>query len=294
MRKTFFVLVLILPTIVFSQRRNRYKYEWIGGIGITNFLGDLGGANQVGTHLVRDWEWAATRPSFTAGIRYKNSRHIGYKAALSFGMMYGNDALTTEPVRNNRNLNFRSPVVELSTQVEFYVNKETQGRLYRIKNARGKRRLDLQGYVFGGLGFLWFNPQGKYKGSWINLRPLSTEGQGLPGGPPKYAPVTMSFPFGVGAKYGLDSKWSIGLEIGLHYTLSDYIDDVHGVYYDNATILKDKGAVAAYMADPQLGKIPSQSYAGQDRGHKYRDAFMFGMVNINYKVMYRRRTRSKF
>jgi hypothetical protein len=294
MRKAFFVLIIIIPTLVSAQRRSKYKYEWIGGIGMTNFLGDLGGANQVGTHAFKDWRWAATRPSFTAGIRYKNSRYVGFKSALSFGMMYGDDALTKEPIRHNRNLNFRSPVLELSAQVEYYINKETQGHLYRIKNARGKKKLDLQSYAFVGVGFLWFNPQGKYKGSWVNLRPLSTEGEGLPGGPKKYSPFTMSFPFGIGAKYGLDTKWSIGMEVGLHYTLTDYIDDVHGVYYDNKAILQAKGTAAAYLADPQLGAIPSQSFTGQDRGHKWNDAFMFAMVNVNYKVMYKRRTRSKF
>ncbi|MBL7893403.1 MAG: hypothetical protein JNL63_12285 [Bacteroidia bacterium] len=295
MRKIVLVLLILIPTLIFAQRRNRYKYEWIGGVGMTNFLGDLGGANQVGTHFIRDWEWAATRPSFTGGLRYKNSRYFAFKGALSFAMLYGNDNLTQEPIRRNRNINFRSPVIELSTQAEFFVNKEKQGSLYRIKNAKGARKLDLQGYLFAGVGFLWFNPQGQYKGSWVNLRKLSTEGQGLPGGPKKYSPFTMSFPFGVGGKYGLDNKWSIGLEIGLHYTLSDYLDDVSGVYYDNSKILQSKGTAAAYLADPQLGNIPSQSYTGQERGHSdHADAFMFAVVNANYKVMYRKRTRSKF
>ncbi|MBI2269462.1 MAG: hypothetical protein HYU69_03795 [Bacteroidetes bacterium] len=268
MRKTLLVLLIIIPTVIFAQRRNRYKYEWIGGVGMTNFLGDLGGANQIGTHFVKDWEWSATRPSLTGGLRYKNSRYIAFKGALSFAMLYGSDNLTQEPIRRNRNINFRSPVIELSTQVEFFVNKEKQGSLYRIKNARGARRLDLQGYLFAGIGF---------------------------GGPKKYAPFTMSFPFGAGGKYGLDNKWSIGLEIGLHYTLSDYLDDVSGVYYDNNKILQAKGTAAAYLADPQLGNIPSQSLAGQERGHSnHADAFMFAVVNVNYKVMYRKRTRSKF
>ena len=58
----------------------------------------------------------------------------------------------------------------------------------------------------------------------------------------------MSFPFGIGGKYGLDNKWSIGLEIGLHYTLSDYIDDVSGVYYDKKLIRQYKGDIAAYLS----------------------------------------------
>ncbi len=210
-------------------------------------------------------------------------------------MLNGSDKYTSEPIRHNRNLNFRSKIAELSVQAEFYVNKEQQGSLYRIKNARGQKKFDVQGYLFGGLGFLFFSSQGKYNDTWVNLRPLATEGQGLPNGPKVYAPVSMSIPFGFGAKYGLDRVWSIGLEVGLHYTLTDYIDDVSGYYYDNAAIVQSKGVVAGAMADPQLGLVPSQSYAGQQRGRPdYNDAFVFGVLNVNYKVMYKKRSRSKF
>jgi len=296
MRKTLLIIIIIIPTLLFSQRRNRYKYEWIGGIGYTNFLGDLGGSPDIGKHAFQDWNWTSSAEAVTIGLRYKNSRYFGVKAALSFAMLYGNDKLTTNVYRENRNLNFRSQVVELSAQAEYYFTKEKQGHLYRIKNAKGAKSLDLQGYAFAGLGGLFFNPQGKYiNGQWVNLRPLSTEGEGLPGGPAKYSPFTMSFPFGLGVKYGLDRQWSIGLEVGLHYTLSDYIDDVSGTYYDNNKIRQAKGDVAAYMADPSLGKVNGQSDAGQERGNpKYKDAYMFAVVNANYKVMYRKRTRSKF
>lgn len=298
MRRTVLIVILIIPTLLFSQRRNRYKYEWTAGIGANNFLGELGGANQVGTHGVQDWRWIQTRPAVTVGLRYKNSRYFGYKGALSFAMLSGSDANTLEPVRHNRNLSFRSPILELSLQGEFYFTKEKQGRLYRIKNTRRNKGIDLsaiQAYAFGGVGLLWFNPQAQYKGAWVNLRPLSTEGEGLPGGPKKYLPITASFPIGLGAKYTIDKIWSVGLEVGLHLTLSDYLDDVSGKYYDNKAIRDAKGDAAAYLADHQLGDTPSQSWTGQDRGHVgHKDAFVFGIINVNYKVLYRKRTRSKF
>lgn len=288
------LLVFLIPSLLVAQRRrSKFKYEVIGGIGTANFLGDLGGADGIGTHGVRDWEWAALRPALSAGIRYKNSRWFAVKGAFSFGMLKGEDKLTTEPFRQNRNLNFRAPLFELSATIEGYFIKEQQGHLYRIKNSRGKLHLDIQPYLFTGIGFISFTPQGKYKNSWINLRKLSTEGQGLPGGPKKYAPVSMSFPMGVGFKYGIDKQWGIGLEFGLRYTLTDYIDDVSGVYYDNATILKLKGPVAAHMADPSIDK-GGQTAAGQDRGHSHKDNFMFATCTINYKIKNYKRTRSKF
>jgi len=47
------------------------RYEVYLGAGATNFLGELGGANRIGTHFVRDLEFSMTRPEFSLGIRYK-------------------------------------------------------------------------------------------------------------------------------------------------------------------------------------------------------------------------------
>jgi hypothetical protein len=167
------------------------------------------------------------------------------------------------------------------------------------------KRKDIQAYFFGGIGAFWFDPKGKYTdGKWYSLRPLSTEGEGMPGGPRKYSPVSMCIPLGLGAKYGIDQKWGVGIEYGVRYTFTDYIDDVSGVYYDNSAILAAKGPIAAYFANPSLHAYPAgvdhypganQTATGQERGNpKYKDAYMFITLNVNYKIPYKRRTRSKF
>ena len=53
------------------SRWKAYRYEWSAGIGASNFLGDLGGANQIGTNGFKDLELSLTRPSFTVGLKYK-------------------------------------------------------------------------------------------------------------------------------------------------------------------------------------------------------------------------------
>ena len=169
------------------------------------------------------------------------------------------------------------------------------------------KRKDIQAYFFGGVGIFYYNPKGKYTdGNWYALRPLHTEGQGLPGGGKSYGPISVCFPLGLGAKIALDQRWSLGIEYGIRYTLTDYIDDVSGKYYDNNAIKAKYGNIAAYFADPSLLKYPAelggnasgawQSAAGQERGNpKYNDAYMFMSFNVNYKIPYKkRRTRSKF
>jgi len=305
MRKTLLVFLLIVPTLIFAQRRNRYKWEWVGGAGPNNFLGAIGGSPNIGQHGFtgfQDWNWYSTRPTFSAGLRYKNSKHFAFKSSLDFAYLYGNDAYSQNFYRHNRNITFLTDLVELSAQAEYYPFKESQGSLYRVKNSKGKKKMALNPYIFAGLGGFYFQPWAEWNHQWYDLKTLHTEGQGLPGGPKEYSSFGLSFPFGVGVKYALDKQWSVGFELGLHYTTSDYIDDTHGVYYNNAAIYAAYGQVAAHFADPSLSGPPANpdqygiTDPGQKRGFNsyYNDAYIFGLFTANYKVMYHKRTRSKF
>jgi hypothetical protein len=289
----------------FSNKRNKPRKEYIIGFGASNFLGELGGANQIGTNFVRDLEFTATRPSVALGMRYKFAKRWAVKGGLHYLLLSGNDKLTKEPFRNNRNLSFRSHTFELSVQGEFYFTKEQSGHIYKIKNAKGMKSYDYQGYLFVGIGGFYYNPQAKYRGNWVNLQPLGTEGQGLTGGPKKYSRVSICIPYGIGGKYAINKEWAVGLELGIRKTFTDYIDDVSGVYYDNNAIFLAKGEAAATLADPSLLNYPEelggnstifrQTAAGQQRGDKTdKDAYMFLNVTVNYKVPSKRRTRSKF
>lgn len=299
------VALLLLPVLVSAQRKNRYKYEFVFGLGAANFLGELGGANAIGSPFVRDLELSATRPAVSLGVRYKNHKRIAFKGNLFFGILNGDDKLTKEPYRYNRNLHFRAPIVELSGQAEFYVTHEQPGHLYKIKNAKGMKRIDWQTYLFLGGGGFFFNPQARYDGRWVNLQPLGTEGQGLPGGPAKYKRINACLLGGAGIKYSVGRKWSVGLEYGVRKTFTDYIDDVSGVYYDNNVIAQERGAMAAKLANPSPLRMPAeyggddasawQAAPGSQRGDsKDKDWYMFGTLNIGYKFIHRKKTRSKF
>lgn len=300
-KRVFLFLVIIAPILVSAQtRKSRYKYEAIFGLGFTNFLGELGGANQIGTHLIRDYEFAATRPLINGGIRYKNHKYFAFKGMLFAGMLYGNDKLTKEKYRQNRNLNFRAPIVELSAQVEVYFTKDKPRKIYKISGIKSRKKINWSGYGFTGISVFYFFPQGKYNGTWYGLRRLSTEGQGLPGGPRRYSLVQIAIPVGIGAKYVIDRKWSLNAEISFRKTFTDYIDDVSGRYYDNASLRSAKGDNAANLADPSLNNVPNATKPSADgtaaqRGNpKYKDAYMFFTVSANYKFQKKKRTRAKF
>jgi len=262
----------------FNTQRNWsfQKKELTLGIGGTNFLGDLGGANAVGTdYSVKDWDFPSTSLGTSLAYRYRFHPYYATSFIVNFGRIRGNDAKTDEPVRNNRNLSFRSSVINVSQRFEVIIlAKEKVGHRLRISGLKGMPYKNSQLYLFTGIGATYFNPKAQHpNGGWYDLRDMHTEGQGLPGGPAEYSRVTATIPFGLGMRMGVGKMWRIGLEFTYVKTFSDYIDDVHGVYYDPSIIAAEYGDIAAYFSNP--GKNPSAFNPGSQRGDKQNDAIFY-------------------
>ncbi len=304
------VAASLLLTIEGDAQRYK-KYRWEAGIdvGAANFLGDLGGANQIGTNGFKDLEWSMTQPTVGAHIRYRKARYVGYKAQFIWGRVEGSDALTTEKYRNNRNLYFRSNIFEFNSQIEFYFTRERAGHRYNYRKLKGWKNIDFQAYAFVGVGGFYYNPKAYFGPirEWISLRELRTEGQGLKPNTSMYSRVSVCVPIGFGAKYGINKRWSVGIEYGMRKTFTDYIDDVSTVYYDRNIIAAAQTdpflQQAAYIfANPTTGAVNAANNGGvdptaigQQRGDSSdNDAYMFGVITINYKIGKIRRTKSKF
>lgn len=283
----FFTAVLAVSSVFsqsnFNTQRNwsMSKKEITIGIGGTNFLGDLGGANQIGTdYSLKDWDFPSV--SFGGSIAYRYRWHPYYSTStvLNIGMVRGNDAHTTEFARSNRNLHFRSPVINLSQRYEIILlANEKVGRHYNIPGLKGFKDKNDQVYLFAGFGVMYFNPKAQYQGSWVALHPLHTGGQGLPGGPEQYKRVTATVPLGIGMRFGINRTWRVGLEFTYVKTFSDYIDDVSGNYYDRDVILAQYGEQSYYLANPS----PNPSLftdATALRGDKEKDAIFYANLTI--------------
>lgn len=298
MRKIVLISLFLIPLVSMSQQWKKTRKEILFGFGASNLLGDLGGADQIGTHLMKDLEISMTRPVVAGGYRYKLSPTMAVKGFGGWARLAGNDLLTAEPARNNRNLSFRTNIITASAQFEYSVIEEKVKSRY----SRRSKKFPLNIYFFGGFGFFYFNPEAQYyDGKWYKLKPLHTEGQGLPGSEAKdYSLVQFCVPMGIGLKYPINRKWSIGLEYSITKTFTDYIDDVSTVYYDNDAIRAAYGDVAAYFADPSTtptreAPIKGGTNPGEKRGETtYNDAFMFAWLNISYKITGTSKSRVKF
>ncbi|HRO97876.1 MAG TPA: DUF6089 family protein [Flavobacteriales bacterium] len=263
------------------------------GFGISNFLGELGGRNQIGSPFLWDLEMSKTRPAASLGFRYYLARKVALRTRFTYGVLAGNDNLTSEPYRQNRNLNFKSDVFEGSLVVELHFYREELGHVYDLRGVKGTKSSRVGLYVFGGIGGFYFDPRTQFNNSWVRLKPLGTEGQGLPGGADEYNNWGVCIPMGFGVRKAFSKSISAGLEIQYTKTFTDYIDDVSGVYYDPEALLVARGPEAVFLADPSLGLIPGQTAIGQQRGDpEDLDAYLFFKAQVHYKL-YKYRTGAK-
>jgi len=273
------------------------RKEILFGIGASNFLGDLGGLNRVGTgYSPIDLEWSTTRPSGHVGYRYRMLPWLSSKTVVSYMVLKGDDALTSEPARRNRNLKFRSHLFELTQQFEVIIyNSEEFGARYKPLGVKGNKHKNTLVYAFTGVSGFFFIPQGPGEGGWTNLRPLHTEGQGLPGGPDQYSNFGVGIPFGLGVKIGLDALWRLTFELTYTKTFTDYIDDVSTDYYSKQAIETAYGSEAAYFSDPSAGYFPSWTSAGEQRGDPgENDAYLMFNVSFTRNITYKKRRGKKW
>ncbi len=262
-----------------------HRQEISVGMGISNFLGELGGRNQIGSPFIWDLELSQTKPAVSIGHRYYTFEKQAIRTTLTYGILAGNDNLTSEVFRQNRNLNFKSDIFELSLVYEIHFFTEQLGHVYDLRGVKGEKASRVGLYIFGGVGGFYFQPKSLLNGTYVDLQPLGTEGQGLPGGPEEYKTMQVCIPMGVGLRKALSKQWSAGLELQYTKTFTDYIDDVSGIYYDNQTLADERGDLAAYLADPGLDKIPGQTNTGAQRGDDTDlDAYLFLKAQFHYKL----------
>jgi len=264
------------------------KHEIFFALGATQFLGDLGGRNQIGTQKsLADIDFNSTRIGGGIGYRFRFHPRFATSTQLYFGLLDGKDSNTDEIIRRSRNLSFRSPILELSQRLEFILlANEKVGARYKIKGLRGMRPKSDVLYIFSGISGFYFNPQTQINGDWTNLRPLRTEGQGLPGGVEEYGKFNYGIPFGLGFRLAIGNFWRIGMEFSYNKTFTDYIDDVSTDYYDPAILAAEVGDDAVYAANPSI-ENHSWFTTGMQRGNPNdNDAYFFANITLTRNITY--------
>jgi hypothetical protein len=264
------------------------KHEIFFALGATQFLGDLGGRNKIGTtKSLADIDFSSTRMGVGLGYRFRFHPRFATSTQLYFGLLDGKDSNTDEIIRRSRNLSFRSPILELSQRLEFILlANEKAGARYKIRGLKGMRPKSDVLYIFSGISGFYFNPQTQIDGEWTNLRALKTEGQGLPGGVEEYNKFNFGIPFGLGFKFAIGNFWRLGLEVSYNKTFTDYIDDVSTEYYDPNILAAEVGQDAVYAANPAI-ENHSWFQQGMQRGNPNdNDAYFFANITLTRNITY--------
>jgi hypothetical protein len=145
-------------------------------------------------------------------------------------------------------------------------------------------------FAYGGVVLYHFNPytfDGNNKK--VYLKPLSTEGQGLPGYPDRkpYKLTQFVAAFGGGFRIAINNCISIAMEFTQRKTFTDYLDDVSTAYVDEITLLTARGQQAVNLAYRGDEVNPSWEYppGGEQRGTPTEmDWYYFIGMSVDVKI----------
>lgn len=271
LRNLLVIIWLFASFLAFGQRTSK-KFERSKDIGLLSgtayYIGDINPYKHFGGRLTA-----------CGGMTYRNNfdRRWTVKGSLLMGVMEAWDADSKNQWQLNRNLHFRNQVVEGSLQFE----------LNFIDYQLGNPSYPWSPYLFAGVGYFQMKPMANHKGTWYELQPLGTEGQGTPYGKEKYKTGLLSVPFGVGFKTNLWAIFGFSLEWGVRKTWTDYFDDVSTVYVNPELLEDESGALSAFLSDPSLEQSiqdPDGAHNGGmqrgDPGRKDYYFFVTGSLNI--------------
>lgn len=222
-------LVFLLPTKFLTA-------QYVVGLygGSSHYSGDLANSAFSGQDL-----------NFGGGIYggYYLDNNFQVRGRLTWQKIAADDA--NNKTSTERNLSFESEIIELAALFS-YEYDGFAGSDYRFKP-----------FVYTGIGVYKHNPKAEVNGQLVELQPLGTEGQGIPGYIAPYSLTNFMIPFGGGAKYKVTDNILIELNLDAKKVFTDYLDDVGGKEYVPESILIQNGQTAvdaAYKADEAGGR----------------------------------------
>lgn len=257
--------------------------------GPSQYTGDLGGASEYDKNFLssRLFKRSTFFYGFSLVKRYRSV--LGLRLGYHAGKLAGSDADTEYQdtkndqayARYKRNLDFQTAIREGSCQLEIFP-------LHIFRDSSKVGRFPLQPYFTGGIGYFSFNPQGSYYDDlteelkWVDLQPLSTEGQGMAEYPERkvYELNQWMIPFGGGLQYTFNPKFSLALEISGRYLFTDYLDDCSTTYIDPTLFDNYLSATKANLAKRLANKSnlidPNKPYKpGDIRGSASSNDFYY-------------------
>lgn len=191
MRKLLLMLmVLLLAARMSAQDDPQYRMEIGAGVGMVSYEGDFNG------NVLKNMQ-----PMFSALWRYNFDPYKDLRLSATYGKLKGSskDVDTYYPDYATEEYSFNRNLLDVSLVFEYNFWPYGTGRDYR-----GAKRLTP--YIYGGIGA------------------TSASGGG------SKSVFTANVPIGLGVKYKLNERMNLGLDWGIHFSLSDELDGVKDPY----------------------------------------------------------------
>ena len=191
MRKLLLMLMVLLPAARMSaQDEPQYRMEIGAGVGMVSYEGDFNG------NVLKNMQ-----PMFSALWRYNFDPYKDLRLSATYGKLKGSskDVDTYYPDYATEEYSFNRNLLDVSLVFEYNFWPYGTGRDYR-----GAKRLTP--YIYGGIGA------------------TSASGGG------SKSVFTANVPIGLGVKYKLNERMNLGLDWGIHFSLSDELDGVKDPY----------------------------------------------------------------
>lgn len=234
-------------------------FEFGGSLGVMNCLSDVGGRKGNGRPFLKDLNIGNNQINGSIYLNALYKYAVGIRLEATLGQIKAYDSILyavrrTTQGRYERSLQFKSKITEVTLIAEFHPLFVFVDWFNRDLNPPR-----LSPYLAAGVGFFSFNPQAKLNNEWIDLQPLSTEGQGFAEYPNRkvYKLTQVCFPVGGGVKYEVSSRVNLRLEALSRILSTDYLDDLSTRYIDPKLFQK-------YLSGTQL----SNALALNDRRSK--------------------------
>ncbi|HEY6974754.1 MAG TPA: hypothetical protein VH396_00615 [Chitinophagaceae bacterium] len=289
-----FPIFLLLSSFAFSQQtydinglRDLTNYwEINANIGGNAFLGDLGGNLGIGEPLLKDYMFKTNRLLGGISGTYNLNNYSALNFGLNFTKVVGVDSFITnaggmERWRWYRNLNFKSNIVEMHGTATLYPIMLIDRK--RIELHR------LNPFLTTGIGVFHFRPQTNLNGEWVDLQPLSLEGEGFKEYPDRkpYKLIQIYIPINVGLKYYIDNKWAVSTGVLMRKTFTDYIDDISTTYINPQLFYEYFPAKKAALASQLYSRSRTPWKVKPDiekADHKDLDSYITFFIGISIRL----------
>lgn len=267
MKQKLFTLLFISFLYITQSKAQDIRINLFSGLA--NYVGDL-----------QSKRFTNIQARSTAGLwaSFKIHQHVMLRGGFHYASIGAHDRFQANPLNRLRNLSFQTNLYELHAGAEVHL--------------MGIDQYQISPYFFGAVAGFYFNPfTFDRTGNKVFLKPLSTEGQGLPGYTDRkpYNLIQMAIPFGAGVRAAVSDRISIGTEMGIRKTFTDYLDDVSKTYVDRAVLLANRGNQAVEMSfrTPELpthGNDPYPLNKSIRGGKEKKDNYYFFGLTLSYRI----------